>query len=69
MNETFRPWIVVPVFDHEHAIGTTVAQLLPHGVPILLVDDGSRRAVVLPSHQQNTTGNRHSRNGNRPSTR
>ena len=46
MNETFRPWIVVPVFDHEHAIGTTVAQLLPHGVPILLVDDGSRESCA-----------------------
>ena len=46
MNETFRPWIVEPVFDHEHAIGTTVAQLLPHGVPILLVDDGSRESCA-----------------------
>ena len=24
MTERFVPWIVVPVYDHEHAIGTTV---------------------------------------------
>lgn len=42
MSIAFRPWIVVPVYDHEHAIGATVERLLPHGVPILLVDDGSR---------------------------
>ena len=42
MSIAFRPWIVVPVYDHEHAIGATVERLLPHGVPIMLVDDGSR---------------------------
>jgi len=41
MTSTSRPWVVVPVYEHEHAIGHTVDQLLPHGVPILLVDDGS----------------------------
>lgn len=41
MSAAFQPWVVVPVYEHEHAIGTTVAHLLPHGVPILLVDDGS----------------------------
>ena len=41
MTQAFQPWVVVPVYDHEHAIGTTVERLLPYGVPVLLVDDGS----------------------------
>lgn len=41
MTLAFMPWVVVPVYDHEHAIGTTLERLLPHGVPVLLVDDGS----------------------------
>ena len=46
MTDGFNPWVVVPVFDHEHAIGTTVTRLLPHGVPIVLVDDGSSDACA-----------------------
>lgn len=46
MSAAFQPWIVVPVYDHEHAIGTTVERLLPHGVPIQLVDDGSRASCT-----------------------
>ena len=41
MTERFQPWVVVPVYEHEHAIGTTIQQVLPHRVPVLLVDDGS----------------------------
>ena len=41
MTPIFEPWIVVPVYEHERAIGHTVDHLLPHGVPLLLVDDGS----------------------------
>ena len=41
MTQAFQPWVVVPVYNHEHAIGITVERLLPHGVPVLLVDDGS----------------------------
>jgi len=37
----FQPWVVVPVYNHEHAIGITVERLLAHGRPVLLVDDGS----------------------------
>lgn len=33
--------IVVPVYNHGHAIGALVERLLPHGVACLLVDDGS----------------------------
>ncbi|MBV7535670.1 glycosyltransferase family 2 protein [Duganella sp. sic0402] len=45
----FKPCIVVPVYNHEHAIGAVLEGLLRHGVPILLVDDGSNAgcAAVL----------------------
>jgi glycosyltransferase involved in cell wall biosynthesis len=32
---------IVPVYDHEHAIGGVVERLLKVGLPVLLVDDGS----------------------------
>jgi glycosyltransferase involved in cell wall biosynthesis len=32
---------VVPVFNHEHAIGGVVASLRQHGLAVFLVDDGS----------------------------
>lgn len=38
---SFSPAIVVPVYNHEQAIGATVARLKPHGLPCWLVDDGS----------------------------
>jgi len=37
----FRPCVVIPVYNHEHAIGKVVAQVLDHGLPCILVDDGS----------------------------
>jgi glycosyltransferase involved in cell wall biosynthesis len=37
----FKPCIVVPVYNHEHAIGAVLQGLLRHGVPCILVDDGS----------------------------
>nr|WP_090176340.1 MULTISPECIES: glycosyltransferase family 2 protein [unclassified Duganella] len=45
----FKPCIVVPVYNHEHAIGAVLDGLLRHGVPVLLVDDGSNAdcAAVL----------------------
>ena len=41
MSEIFNPCIVVPVYNHEHAIGTVVDGLLAHAAPVMLVDDGS----------------------------
>lgn len=40
---------VVPVYNHEHAVGAVVAALRAHGLPVLMVDDGSRAecAAVL----------------------
>lgn len=40
----FRPWVVIPVYDHAQAIGATLQAVLQHGeLPCLLVDDGSHR--------------------------
>lgn len=41
---TFRPWVVIPVYDHAQAIGTTLQAVLQHcELPCLLVDDGSHQ--------------------------
>jgi glycosyltransferase involved in cell wall biosynthesis len=37
----FKPVVVIPVFNHAAVIGSTVAQVLAHGLPCILVDDGS----------------------------
>ncbi|MEP7073198.1 MAG: glycosyltransferase family 2 protein [Nitrosospira sp.] len=37
----FKPCIVVPVYNHERAVSAVVASLLRHGLPCILVDDGS----------------------------
>jgi len=46
-----KPVVVIPVYNHEHAIGAVVADVRRHGVPVLLVDDGSKPscATVLDS--------------------
>ena len=33
--------IVIPIYNHREAIGGTLARLVGHGLPILVVDDGS----------------------------
>ena len=42
----FNPLVVIPVFDHEHAIATMVEGVLAADVPCLLVDDGSGPACA-----------------------
>lgn len=42
----FKPCIVVPVYNHEHAIGAVLAGLLRHDAPCMLVDDGSSAACA-----------------------
>lgn len=37
----FRPAILIPVYNHEAAIEVTLKEVLEHGCPVLLVDDGS----------------------------
>ncbi|KAF0813783.1 Undecaprenyl-phosphate mannosyltransferase [Andreprevotia sp. IGB-42] len=43
---------VIPVYNHEHAIGGVVSALLAHGLPVLLVDDGSSPACAAVLDQQ-----------------
>lgn len=38
--------VVIPVYDHEHAIATVVQGVLAAGLPCLLVDDGSRASCA-----------------------
>lgn len=42
----FNPCIVIPVYNHEHAIGAVLDGLLRHGVHCILVDDGSAPACA-----------------------
>lgn len=43
---TFAPCVVIPVYDHEHAIAKVVESIRLQGLPILLVDDGSGEACA-----------------------
>jgi glycosyltransferase involved in cell wall biosynthesis len=36
----FNAAVVIPVYNHKDAIGPTLARVLEHGYPVLLVDDG-----------------------------
>ena len=64
----FHPCIVIPVFNHEHAIGAVVQRLLAHGVPLILVDDGSAAAgaraldALATAHPAHVTLLRHAHN-------
>ncbi|CAB3798697.1 hypothetical protein LMG28688_04776 [Paraburkholderia caffeinitolerans] len=37
--------IVIPIYNHKDAIGGTVANLIVHGLPLIVVDDGSDEAT------------------------
>ncbi len=39
----FQPCVVIPVYDHEHAIGAVVARVLAHGLPL---HPGRRRQLA-----------------------
>ncbi|HEY0061249.1 MAG TPA: glycosyltransferase family 2 protein [Telluria sp.] len=36
-----KPCVLIPVYDHEHAIGNVARAVLGHGLHCILVDDGS----------------------------
>jgi glycosyltransferase involved in cell wall biosynthesis len=36
-----KPCIIIPVYNHEHAIAKVIAQLKPYAIPCLLINDGS----------------------------
>ncbi len=42
---TVRAAIVIPIYNHKDEIGTTLERLMPHGLPIFVVDDGSDEAT------------------------
>jgi glycosyltransferase involved in cell wall biosynthesis len=46
VTETFKPCAVIPVYDHEHAVGRVVAELIRNSLPCVLVDDGSGPACA-----------------------
>ncbi len=37
----FKPCVLIPVYDHEHAIGAVLAGVLAQDLPCILIDDGS----------------------------
>lgn len=41
-----KPCIIIPVYNHEHAISRVIAKLKPYGIPCLLVNDGSSAACA-----------------------
>ncbi len=40
-DKPYLPAVLIPVYDHEEAIGYTLNQVLQYDCPVLLVDDGS----------------------------
>jgi glycosyltransferase involved in cell wall biosynthesis len=43
-SDAMNPVVIIPVYNHEHAVGAVVREVRSHGLPILLVDDGSSPA-------------------------
>jgi glycosyltransferase involved in cell wall biosynthesis len=37
----FNPCILIPVYNHEHAVKAVLGAVMTHGLPCILVDDGS----------------------------
>jgi glycosyltransferase involved in cell wall biosynthesis len=65
-----NPCLLIPIFDHKDEIGDVVASLAPHGLPCLVIDDGSggeTRAVLaaLEADRDWLTVHRRPRNGGR----
>ena len=64
----FQPCVVIPVYNHEHAIGGVLAQVLAHGLPVILVDDGCSAAcaavldALAASHPDRVVLERHAVN-------
>jgi glycosyltransferase involved in cell wall biosynthesis len=42
----FKPCVMIPVYDHEHAIGAVLAAVHAAGLPCIVVDDGSGPACA-----------------------
>jgi len=50
----FKPCVLIPVYDHEHAIAAVVQAVLSHEVDCVLVDDGSSAACAQVLHDLQT---------------
>lgn len=46
VDSVFAACVVIPVFNHEHAIASVVDRVRVHGLPVILVDDGSDPACA-----------------------
>ncbi|MDH3213405.1 MAG: glycosyltransferase family 2 protein [Myxococcales bacterium] len=62
--------VLIPIYEHKDAIGGVVDDLLPYGLPILIVDDGSgpetRRVLdALEARHGAVTVHHRARNGGR----
>jgi glycosyltransferase involved in cell wall biosynthesis len=64
----FKPCIVIPVYNHEHAISAVVDAVLALGISCILVDDGSSHACaqvldgIAAAHSGQVTLLRHAAN-------
>ena len=41
----FKPCLLIPIYNHKDSIETTIARLVPYGLRIIIVDDGSNTAT------------------------
>lgn len=46
-HTTFRPAVLIPVYDHETCLADIVRALRTKNLPVILVDDGSHRSCAL----------------------
>jgi glycosyltransferase involved in cell wall biosynthesis len=46
VDSVFAPCVVIPVYNHEHAIGAVVDSVRAQGYPLVLVDDGCNAACA-----------------------
>jgi glycosyltransferase involved in cell wall biosynthesis len=64
----FKPCVLIPVYNHEHAVGNVIKHVLAHNVPCVLVDDGSNMACasvlekLAAQHSSQIMLARHARN-------
>lgn len=42
---SFKPCLLIPIYNHKDSIHATIERLVPNGLPILVVDDGSDEAT------------------------
>ena len=46
MANRFNPCVIIPVYNHEGPLPRIMERLAPHGLPCILLDDGSREACA-----------------------